>query len=169
MRHPLSHTTQGFSLLQSMLCLSLVLGLSQWAVPSFYRLWQAQQTHQLVLALQRHVKWTQTQAILWQQSIAMCPIEQKSCSNNWQAEIFVFIDHNQNQLFDKSTDQILNRFYLPPSQAKLIFNQTLPVLFSSGAFSRNGSWILTQSKTEQLKITLSSTGRLHQVKINQST
>ena len=161
MLHSAHDRFQGFSLMQSLLCLSLLFGLGHWLAVSLSPVWENQQAHQILRALKHHAKWAQNQAMLWQQTVAMCPIEEGQCTQNWHAEIVVFIDRNQDQQFQPQQDALLNRFYLPQSQIDLQFNQALPVVFATQSFQRNGSWIMQLPHGITRKVTLSSIGRLH--------
>tara|TARA_B100001094_G_scaffold332707_1_gene405962 strand:+ start:4206 stop:4598 length:393 start_codon:yes stop_codon:yes gene_type:complete len=122
-----------------------------------------QENQQTRFALQQHVKWAQTQALMWQRAIALCPVKNNTCFPDWKQEIVIFIDSNESHQFEPSSDVILKRFHLPQSAIKITWNQTLPLTFTEHAFQRNGSWVFRPQTGDPYQLTLSSTGRLHKV------
>ena len=143
MLYVLHHNYQGFTLVQMLICLSLLLGLGQWLNLSLYPLWQQQQLYQSMTALQQHIEWAQTQAVLWQENVSMCLIRHQQCTQDWHGEIALFIDRNHDQQFQPDDDIPLNRWYLPQNSAHIDFNQTVPVVFTAYSFQRTGSWHFT--------------------------
>jgi len=115
----------GFTLVELLVTLALILILSGLAAPAFTNLFQDNRARLVTDQLRQLINLARTEAIRSGVTITICPsTDQQNCSTDWQAPIIVFTDSNRNRTIDHN-DRVLRQLDL------LRENETLQLRASS--------------------------------------
>lgn len=91
----------GFSLLELLISLAIIGLLMLVAVPSLHSFIVETYVDNQILSLQRLLLITRNASISNEQAVTFCPLNNNVCTNEWHQELSVFIDANNNQVYEE--------------------------------------------------------------------
>lgn len=104
----LNKCARGFTLIELMLSMTVLAILLVIAIPNFSYLLAQLRTNSEISTLHRLLLVARNNAINLQQPVTICPLNiHKQCHTNWQNEISVFTDINDNKIFEPSNGELL--------------------------------------------------------------
>ncbi|OUR62608.1 hypothetical protein A9Q74_04030 [Colwellia sp. 39_35_sub15_T18] len=99
---------KGFTLIELMVSVSIVAILTAIAAPSFSDFIVEMRVDNEISRLQRLLLTARNHAITMQSPVTLCPLnEQNQCTSQWQDEIGVFIDSNDNKIYEPASNEVL--------------------------------------------------------------
>ncbi|QSX38092.1 GspH/FimT family pseudopilin [Shewanella sedimentimangrovi] len=102
------NTRQGFTLVELMVTLAILVILLATTAPSLTELYQAYRANAAISKLQQGLKLARNQAISYGARVTLCPLENNVCGNDWNKNLTIFTDGgNLNEL--DGNDKILMR------------------------------------------------------------
>ncbi len=101
---------KAFTLVELMISISVVSVLASIALPNFNQFIVKTRVNNEISQLQRLLLIARNQAINTQFPVTLCPLNaQKQCNTQWDKEISVFIDLNNNNIYEPLNNEILIR------------------------------------------------------------
>ena len=101
---------KGFTLIELMVSISVISILAAIAVPNFNAFLSQMRVDKEISALHRLLFTARNSAINSALPVTVCPLNvQSQCTTQWQNEISVFIDFNNNDTYDPVSNEILLR------------------------------------------------------------
>lgn len=99
---------KGFTLIELMVSVSVTSVLATFAVPNFNEFIVQIRVDNEISKLQRLLLTARNHAISVQYPVTLCPLnEQNQCTSQWQDEIAVFIDSNDNKIYEPASNEVL--------------------------------------------------------------
>jgi len=106
--------THGITLIELLICLSILAMLVAIALPNYGPFLAKQRTNNEVRQLQRLLLSARNQAVHNEQYITICPLDSNNiCTSEWQNELYVFFDSNKN----KQLDEVQGEFVIKQKNA----------------------------------------------------
>ncbi|NMP30944.1 prepilin-type N-terminal cleavage/methylation domain-containing protein [Thalassotalea sp. M1531] len=100
--------SQGLTLLELMVSLSIVSALLIFALPSYQDFIIKMRVDNEIHQLQRLLLVTRNNAINSGSNTILCPLEGGTiCNGDWNSELSIFIDLNDNQQFDSISERLI--------------------------------------------------------------
>ena len=97
---------RGFTLVELMVSCSILLILIMIAVPNFNEFITKFRVDSQITQLHRLLLITRNSAINYNQDVTLCPLnESLACTVNWQNELSVFIDFNDNGILNPNSNE----------------------------------------------------------------
>jgi type IV fimbrial biogenesis protein FimT len=101
-------TSKGFTLLELMVSASIISILLSIAIPSFNNFIIEMRVDNEISQLYRLLFIARNAAINNDHNVTVCPLNTSSqCSSNWQQELSVFIDLNENKTYEPNSNEQL--------------------------------------------------------------
>lgn len=108
--NPLTSSIKGFTLIELMISVSLVSILTSIAIPNFNEFMSRMRVDNEIYQLQRLLLIARNSAINTNQNVTVCPIDVNSnCSTDWQKNIIVFIDTNNDNTYSPDLNEVIIR------------------------------------------------------------
>ncbi|WP_448549104.1 GspH/FimT family pseudopilin [Thalassotalea fusca] len=102
--------TQGITLIELLICLSILAILIAIALPNYGSFLAKQRANNEIRQLQRLLLLARNQAIHNEQYITVCPLDNTlACTSEWQNELSVFFDTNKNKQLDETQGEYVIR------------------------------------------------------------
>jgi len=99
---------KGFTLIELMVSVSVISILAVIAVPNYSKFIVKMRVDNEISRLQRLLLTARNHAISVQYPVTLCPLnEQNQCTSQWQGEIGVFIDSNDNKIYEPASNEVL--------------------------------------------------------------
>ena len=95
----------GFTLLESMLSLAILMTLTSIAVPSFLDLTIKLRVDKEISILYRLLLITRNTAINSGIDTTLCPLVNNACTDDWSLPLYVFLDKNNNKQFEPQNNE----------------------------------------------------------------
>ena len=106
----LNSSSKGFTLIELMVSVSVTSLLAAIAVPNFSNFLSQMRVDNEISVLHRLLFSARNAAINNALPVTICPLnDSNQCTTQWQNEISVFIDFNNNNVYDPSNNEILLR------------------------------------------------------------
>lgn len=154
---------KGFSLIELMVALSILVILSTIGVPSLVGFVRTQKLESAVQLFKDGYSQARYEAVTRQETVHICPLNNVTnrCGNNWNRGMLTFNDLNGDSQFDPVVDRLLRQNTFPEGIG-IVWNQPgFLKVGVSGGVNKNGTFtiqILGDSHNKRLVI--SSTGRI---------
>ena len=154
---------KGFSLIELMVVLSILVILLTIGVPSMVGFVRSQKLESAVQLFKDGYSQARYEAVTRQEAVHICPLNNvtKRCGNNWNRGLLTFNDLNGDSQFDPVVDRLLRQNTFPEGIG-IVWNQPgFLKVGVSGGVNKNGTFtiqILGDSHSKQLVI--SPTGRI---------
>jgi len=98
----------GFTLIELIVSVSITSILAAIAIPNFSDFIVQMRVDNEISRLQRLLLTARNHAISVQYPVTLCPLnEQNQCTTQWQDEIGVFIDSNDNKVYEPASNEVL--------------------------------------------------------------
>jgi type IV fimbrial biogenesis protein FimT len=104
----LSFKIMGFTLIETLITLAILIFLTAIAVPTFADLRIRIRVDNEVTALHRLLLLTRNHAVNQERFVTVCPLTPSGqCSNEWHKTLTVFYDDNKNKALDASSAEVI--------------------------------------------------------------
>lgn len=91
---------RGFTLLELIIVLIISMLLITIGIPGFQTLIHNNRLTSVAGSIQNHLSFARSQSVSLINYITVCPLQDNKCSNNWIAGFDIFIDGEQNKIYD---------------------------------------------------------------------
>ncbi len=102
----------GFSLIEALIIMSLIVGIAVWSVSIFSDLWQKQQADHVTETIRGVLGRARLYSMTYGQSVVVCGIEKinnvETCSRDWSKKMMTFIDQNGDKQLSDGETQLEN-------------------------------------------------------------
>lgn len=99
---------EGFSLVETMVSIAVLISLTSIALPSFADLIIKMRVDNEISSLKRLISVARNTAINNSQTVTLCPLDNKNtCINSWHNMLSVFTDTNNNKTFEPESGEYL--------------------------------------------------------------
>ncbi|HNE26163.1 MAG TPA: GspH/FimT family protein [Pseudomonadales bacterium] len=116
---------RGYTLLELLTALTVLLILTTLALPSFSNIVRRTQSDTQVYALVNAAQLARSSAVMRQQSVVFCAsADQRTCGNDWTEGAMVFADPNDNRTVDND-EPVLAVLPPPPEGSTLVMKAAL--------------------------------------------
>lgn len=104
----LSFKIMGFTLIETLITLAILIFLTAIAVPTFADLRIRIRVDKEITALHRLLLLTRNHAVNQERFVTVCPLTPSDqCSNEWHKTLTVFYDDNKNKALDASSAEVI--------------------------------------------------------------
>jgi len=117
------HKVKGFTLIECLVTLAILVSLTAIAVPSLTEFIIKLRVDNEISSLYRLLLTARNAAINSGSTATLCPLENNICSENWQDDISVFIDNNNNQQLDNQEKIIATKSAIDTAD-KLLYGKS---------------------------------------------
>jgi type IV fimbrial biogenesis protein FimT len=109
----LSFKIMGFTLIETLITLAILIFLTAIAVPTFADLRIRIRVDNEITALHRLLLLTRNHAVNQERFVTVCPLTPSNqCSNEWHKTLTVFYDDNKNKALDASSAEVIIKIKL---------------------------------------------------------
>ena len=160
-RQSKAHRSAGFTLIELMVTLALVMVLALVGVPSLLQFINQNRLTSTAYLMRDTHTFARQEALKRLRTITICPLAQATggCdSKSWNQGLLVYLDNDGVKGFDASVDRLLKRSIFPQSMNIAWNNGARISLFESGG-STAGTFVLTSGTTIK-KLVISPIGRI---------
>lgn len=110
----LSFKIKGFTLIETLITLAILIFLTAMAVPTFADLSIRIRVDNEITALHRLLLLTRNHAVNQERFVTICPLSPSGqCSNEWHKTLTVFYDDNKNKTLDAANAEVIIKIKLP--------------------------------------------------------
>lgn len=162
-----SSIARGFTLVDLMIAISLLLLIMTIGVPSFTHLLNANRQRSSTYTLIRTLNYARQVAIDRSQSIIVCPtINHISCVTDWAQELMVFVDQDNNKKHDGNEELLRLTKIIGDNQRlnwKSLRKNFIEYTATGGTNSQNGRFYFcnkTQQDKYRSQLIVYKTGRI---------
>lgn len=98
----------GFTLIEILVALAILISLVTLGIPSLLNFVISTRVDNEIYSIQRLLLLTRNAAINGSTKVTLCPLDNKNnCVNQWQNQLSVFTDFNNNRVFEPNTGEKL--------------------------------------------------------------
>ena len=157
----------GFTLLELIFSLAIATILALLSVPSFQQASNDYKANSIISTIYRQINFTRQTAITSNERVVLCGYKKKQgCMSKNIESMIVFVDINNNFVFDEEIEEIVNNISFAKGDYTLNWNRRLPLRYrSDGTISFPGSFIFCPKNKEDVKairrVTVNRTGRAY--------
>ncbi len=158
---------RGFTLLELIFSLAIATILALLSIPSFQQASGKNKADSITSSIYRQINFTRQTAIASNERVILCGHDKKQgCTSKNIESMIVFIDLNNDFLFDKEKEEILNSVTFAKGDYSIKWNRKLPLRYrSDGTISFPGSFIFCPQDKKNVqairRITVNRTGRAY--------
>ncbi|WP_299197733.1 GspH/FimT family pseudopilin [uncultured Amphritea sp.] len=159
----INRAEQGFTLIELMVALSILVILLTIGVPSLIGFVHAQKMDSAVQLLKDSYNQARYEAVTRHQSVTLCPLDSATnqCGNVWGGGVLLYIDQDGDSLFDKTKDLRLKQVGFSDGVTITTKSRTQITISSAGTTFDTDTFKITVSGSEDIKnLTISSAGRI---------
>ena len=99
---------KGFTLVETLVAIAILISLTSIALPSFVDLIIKIRVNNEISSLNRLIFVARNTAININQTVTLCPLDnENTCKNSWHNMLSVFIDSNNNKIFEPEAGETL--------------------------------------------------------------
>lgn len=154
----------GFTLIELMVTLSVLLILITVGVPSLSGYLQSQRLNTTTQLIKDSYSQARYEAVTGKKAVTLCPLDinATTCGNNWDVGIMVYIDQNNDGVYAAAdNDQRLRQVGFPDGVTASIPGRTQVRLSTAGTTTDTGTFTVAVSgSTTQKTLVISSSGRI---------
>ncbi|BBB27729.1 GspH/FimT family pseudopilin [Amphritea japonica] len=154
---------KGFSLIELMIVLSILVILLTIGVPSLVGFVRSQKLESAVQLFKDGYSQARYEAVSRQETIHICPLNNVTnrCGNNWDRGMLTFNDLNGDSQFDPAVDRLLRQSAFPEGVG-IVWNQIgFLKIGASGGINKNGTFIIqVRGDSYSKRLVISPTGRI---------
>lgn len=114
------HLYQGFTLIDLLIVLAILLITAGIGLPSFANLLEENRAYNYTKTLAKQMVFARHYALNYNTSVTICPLKHSKCDTQWKEDISVFIDYNRNRRFE-GKDKLLGLLEDPPHTDTLLY------------------------------------------------
>ncbi|MDO6563633.1 GspH/FimT family pseudopilin [Amphritea sp. 1_MG-2023] len=158
-----SQKQRGFSLIELMVVLSILVILITIGVPSLSGYLNSQRLNTVTQLIKDSYSQARYEAVSRKKAVTLCPLDIStvSCGKQWGEGVMVYIDENGDGAFNMADDQRLRQADFPEGVTVTLKNRSQVRISSSGATSDSGTFLISVSgSTTQNSLIISSAGRI---------
>lgn len=153
-------STRGFTLLELMIVVAIVAILAGVGIPAMNNFLDNSRAEAKLTELSRMFAFARSQAASTKSPVTICPLENGACTANWQGQISVFNDPNNNRVLD-ANETVLR--VIEPSAANdtIIFAAVGVTFAANGTANTNGifSYCPSGGANQSAQLALLQSGR----------
>lgn len=158
-----NRTEKGFTLIELMVALSILVILLTIGVPSLIGFIHTQKVDSAVQLLKDSYNQARYEAVTRHQSVTLCPLDSSTnqCGNLWGGGVLIYIDKNGDSRFDKTKDLRLKQVGFSDGVTITTKSRTQITISSAGTTFDTDTFRVSVSGSEDTKsLLISSAGRI---------